>query len=101
MKKIGFRLGKKEQKRCSFGISGTGPKLVQPLRFAVFTVEPVVFGFLSLFPNFSFFIEPDWIEHRFTVEPADPVRFLKPWFTVLALELDLNYRIFHLISSID
>ena len=36
---------KKRPKRYSFVISGTGPKPVQPLRFAVFMVEPAVFGF--------------------------------------------------------
>jgi hypothetical protein len=55
MKNIGFRLGKKEQKWCSFGISGTGPKPVQLLRFVVFTVKPAISGFWPLFPNFRFF----------------------------------------------
>jgi hypothetical protein len=45
MKKMSFRLEKKEQKRLSFGITGTGPKPVQPVRFVVFTVKPPVSGF--------------------------------------------------------
>ncbi len=45
MKKMGFRLGKKEQKRLSFGITGTGTKPVQLVWFAVFTVKPPISGF--------------------------------------------------------
>jgi hypothetical protein len=45
MKKMGFRLGKKEQKQLSFGITRTGPKPVQPVQFAVFAVKPPVSGF--------------------------------------------------------
>ena len=44
----------KESKRC-FGISRTGPKPVQPWRFAVSPVESPISGFLSLFSNFWFF----------------------------------------------
>ena len=53
---------KKRPKRYSFVISGTGPKLVQPLQFAVFMVEPAVFGFWSIFLIFLFFQRtgPDW-----------------------------------------
>ena len=36
---------KKRPKRYSFVIRGTGPKPVQPLRFAVLMVEPAVPGF--------------------------------------------------------
>uniref|UniRef100_A0A2N9FF90 Uncharacterized protein n=1 Tax=Fagus sylvatica TaxID=28930 RepID=A0A2N9FF90_FAGSY len=42
-------------KRYSFVTSGTGPKPVQPLRFAVFTAEPPVAGFWPIFLNFRFF----------------------------------------------
>ena len=45
----------KRAKRHSFGIKWTGPKPVEPCRFAVFTVEPAVPGFWSIFPDFRFF----------------------------------------------
>ena len=53
---------KKRPKRYSFVISGTGPKLVQPLRFAVFMVKPAVSRFWSIFLIFRFFQRtgPDW-----------------------------------------
>ena len=49
-------------KWCNFGISGTGPKPVQTLRFAVFMVEPAVSGFWPIFLFFRFFQRtgPDW-----------------------------------------
>ena len=46
---------KKRPKRYSFVISGTGPKPVQPLRFAVFTVELLVSGFCLFFSKFPVF----------------------------------------------
>ena len=53
---------RKRPKRYSFVIRGTGPKPVQPLRFAVFMVEPAVPGFQSIFLIFRFFQRtgPDW-----------------------------------------
>ena len=46
---------KKRPKRYSFVISVTRPKPVQPLRFAVFMVEPAVSGFWPIFLIFRFF----------------------------------------------
>jgi hypothetical protein len=46
---------KKWPKWCSFRISGTGPKPVQPVQFTVFIVEPPVFGFWPIFLIFRFF----------------------------------------------
>jgi hypothetical protein len=77
-----FGSGKRRPKWCSFGISGTGPKPIQPLRFAVFTVEPPVSGFLLLFLNFWFFKEPNRVKYQFLIEPVSLVRFLKPCIVV-------------------
>ena len=59
--KVRFRIRKNRPKRHSFEISQTGPKLVQPLQFVVFTVEPPVSSFCPIFLNFRFFqrIGPD------------------------------------------
>ena len=69
-------------KRCSFVMSGTGPKSVQPLRFAVFMVELAVSGFWPIFLIFRFFqlTGPDWTPVPGWTGRSGPVRFLKPWY---------------------
>ena len=50
-----FGSGKRRPKRCSFGISGTEPKPVQPLQFVVLMIELPVSGFWPIFLKFRFF----------------------------------------------
>ena len=75
--RLKLRLGsrKRRPKRCSFGISGTRPKSVQPLRFAIFTVKPPVFGFCLFFLNFRFFwsTEPNKVLVPGWTGRSDPV----------------------------
>jgi hypothetical protein len=83
MKKMGFRLGKKrEQNGIVLELSEPGQNRFNRAgsRFSRSNRRFPVFG--HFFQIFSFLREPNRIRHRSPiepVEPAGPVRFLKPW----------------------
>ena len=65
-----------------------GQKLVEPVRFPIYTVEPAVSGLCLFFLEFLVFLK-NWTALRFddqsrlTIKPvgsANPVQFLKPWY---------------------
>ena len=73
------RKKKKRQKRCVLWLSEPGQNRFNRSGSRFWRLNRR-FPVFSLFFHFSgFFREPDRIRHRSPVEPAGPVRFLKPW----------------------